>query len=166
MPQSKLQEVAFTALMVIVMVYAMICYNMALAMGGLSTEIFVGAVRELAIMGPIAFVLDLVVVSRLAGRGAASIVELDREPRFHMVLAISSISVLLMCPLMSLVATLLFKNPGDQVVAMWFQTTALNFPMAFCWQIFYAGPLVRFLFGRMMGLVGSNAPAEGSLEAE
>lgn len=152
MPQSKLQEVVFTALMVIVMVYAMICYNMALAMGGLSTEVFVGAVRELAVMGPIAFVLDLAIVSRLAARGAVSMVEPDRSSRLHMALAISSISVMLMCPLMSFVATLLFKNPGDQLFAMWLQTSALNFPMAFCWQIFYAGPLVRFLFGRMMRL--------------
>ena len=30
---------------------------------------------------------------------------------------------------------------------MWLQTTALNFPMAFFWQIFFAGPLVRAIFG-------------------
>jgi hypothetical protein len=165
LPQSKLQEVVFTALMVVVMVYAMICYNMALATGGLSTEILVGALRELAVMGPVAFVLDLAIVSRLAGRGAASIVDPERSPRFHMVLAISSVSVMLMCPMMSLVATLLFANPGDQLLAKWLQATALNFPMAFCWQVFYAGPLVRFLFGRGMLLVRGRASEKCALEA-
>ena len=32
MPKTKLQEVVFTILMVFVMVYAMICYNIALTM--------------------------------------------------------------------------------------------------------------------------------------
>jgi len=25
----------------------------------------------------------------------------------------------------------------------------MNFPMAFFWQIFYAGPFVRFIFGKL-----------------
>ena len=64
-----------------------------------------------------------------------------------LILAISSITVCLMCPTMSLAATLLFKHAGKEVIAVWLQTTALNFPMAFFWQIFFAGPLVRAIFG-------------------
>ena len=41
----------------------------------------------------------------------------------------------------------LFKHAGKEVIAVWLQTTALNFPMAFFWQIFFAGPLVRTIFG-------------------
>lgn len=51
-----------------------------------------------------------------------------------------------MCPLMSLAATILFKNAGNQFVAVWIQTTAMNFPVAFFWQLIYAGPIVRFIF--------------------
>ena len=51
-----------------------------------------------------------------------------------------------MCPLMSFAATILFKNAGSQFVAVWLQTTAMNFPMAFFWQLIYAGPIVRFIF--------------------
>ena len=40
MPKTKLQEVVFTILMVFVMVYAMICYNNALNMGGMSNIVF------------------------------------------------------------------------------------------------------------------------------
>ena len=36
MPQNKFQEVIFTIMMVFVMVYAMICYNISLNMGGMS----------------------------------------------------------------------------------------------------------------------------------
>lgn len=47
---------------------------------------------------------------------------------------------------MSLAATILFKNAGNQFVAVWIQTTAMNFPVAFFWQLIYAGPIVRFIF--------------------
>lgn len=58
MPKTKLQEVVFTILMVFVMVYAMICYNIALNMGGMSNIVFLNAFHELVIMEPIAFILD------------------------------------------------------------------------------------------------------------
>ena len=40
MPKNKFQEVIFTIMMVFVMVYAMICYNISLNMGGMSNEVF------------------------------------------------------------------------------------------------------------------------------
>ena len=94
MPKNKFQEVIFTIIMVFVMVYAMICYNL--------------------------------------------------------VLAISAVSVAFMCPCMSFAATVLIKHaPASQIIPTWLQTTAMNFPMAFFWQIFYAGPFVRFIFGKL-----------------
>ena len=50
MPKTKLQEVVFTILMVFVMVYAMICYNIALNMGGMSNVVFLNAFHELIII--------------------------------------------------------------------------------------------------------------------
>ncbi|WP_125142360.1 DUF2798 domain-containing protein [Clostridium transplantifaecale] len=77
------------------------------------------------------------------------IVNLEKDNPFLLILSISAISVVFMCPLMSFAATLLFKAPGEQIIAVWLQTTVFNFPVAFFWQIFYAGPLVRFIFGKM-----------------
>lgn len=149
MPKNKFQEVIFTIMMVFVMVYAMICYNIALNIGGMSNEVFLLAFHELIIMGPIAFLLDFFIIGGLAKKAAFKIVDLKKDHPFHLVLAISAISVTMICPCMSLAATLLFKNAGSQVISVWLQTTAMNFPMAFFWQIFYAGPLVRFLFGKL-----------------
>ena len=39
--------------------------------------------------------------------------------------------VCLMCPVMSFIATALFKHPGSEIIAQWLQTTVINFPMAF-----------------------------------
>lgn len=147
MPKNLFQEIVFTVLMVFVMVYAMICYNIALNMGGMSNAVFLKAFHELVIMAPIAFVLDFFAVGKIAKKKAFSIVDVRKDNPFHLVLAISVISVIFMCPLMSLAATMLFKDAGREVIAVRLETTAMNFPMALCWQLFFAGPIVRFVFG-------------------
>ena len=147
MPKTKFQEVIFTILMVFVMVYAMICYNISLNIGGMANHVFLDAFHELVIMGPVAFILDFFLYGSLSKKLAFRIVNPAEDKPIMIILAISSITVCLMCPSLSLVATLLFKNPGKEVIAIWLQTTALNFPMAFFWQIFFAGPLVRKIFG-------------------
>ena len=68
MPKNKVQEVIFTILMVFVMVYAMICYNIAMETGGMTNMVFLHAFRELPIMGPIAFLLDFFLVSGISHR--------------------------------------------------------------------------------------------------
>lgn len=100
MPKTKFQNFIFTAIMAFFMVYAMICYNISLNIGGLSNKVFLLAFHEMIIM----------------------------------------------CPIMSFIATLLFKNAGSEFISMWLQTTAFNFPVAIFWQLCYCGPLVRFIF--------------------
>ena len=146
MPQTKLQDIVFTLMMVFVMVYAMVCYNIALDQGGLSNAVFAMALHELPIMIPIAFVLEFLVVGRVAQKLAFRMISTERDPMILVILAISAMTVCLMCPCMSFAATVLFKHPGSELLSAWLQTTALNFPMALCWQIFFAGPLVRLVF--------------------
>ena len=147
LPQNKFQDVIFTLFMAFVMVYAMICYNISLNVGGMQNFVFIAAFKEMMIMWPIAVVLELLFVGKLAQILAFRFVTPGKDPMIMIILAISAMSVCLMCPLMSLVATILFKNAGAEFVAVWLQTTAMNFLMALCWQIFFAGPLVRNVFG-------------------
>ena len=143
MPKTKLQSVIFTLGMAFAMVYVMICYNISLNVGGMSNSVFIMAFSELKIMWPIAFVFE-----KLAAMLAFRIVKPTDRPVF-ITIAISSMIVCLMCPAMSFFATLLFKHAGKDFIAVWAQTTVMNFPMAFFWQIFYAGPIVRFIFGKI-----------------
>lgn len=161
MPKTKFQEIIFTILMVLAMVYVMICYNIALNIGGMQNHVFADASHELIIMGPVAFVLDFFLVGMIAKKIAFRIVDPEKGNPFHLILAISSVSVAWMCPLMSLAATILFKDSGSQIIAVWLQTTVINFPMAFFWQIFFAGPLVRFVFR----LIFSGLPSRKLNEA-
>ncbi|WP_091205684.1 DUF2798 domain-containing protein [Oribacterium sp. WCC10] len=150
--------------MAFVMVYAMICYNISLNVGGMQNFVFIAAFKEMIIMWPIAVVLELLFVGKLAQILAFRFVTPGKDPMIMIILAISAMSVCLMCPLMSLAATILFKNAGTQFVAVWLQTTAMNFPMALCWQIFFAGPLVRNIFGFVVRSI-SKQPETAAKEA-
>lgn len=155
MPQSRTQEVVLTVMMVCLMVYGMICYNIAIATGSLTSAAFLSAFHEFAFMAPIAFALDLLVVSPLAGRLAPRVCGEHPQTPFAAIAAISAISVQLMCPLMSLVATLIIKRPmAIELVPTWFQTVAVNFPMALLWQFFLASPVVRTAFRGLMSIQG------------
>ena len=62
---------------------------------------------------------------------------------FVMALHEMPIMVPIMCPVMSLIATVLFKEPG---FGTWVHTWGCNMPMALCWQLLYCGPLARAIF--------------------
>ena len=100
MQKSKLQNILFTLVMAFVMVYAMVCYNIALDKGGMSNEIFLIAFHEIPIMWPIACILEYFVVEKLATKLAFRIVTPQDRPAF-ITIAISSMIVCLMCPVIS-----------------------------------------------------------------
>lgn len=143
MPKNKFQDVVFTIIMATVMVYGMIVYNVALNMGGMTNATFLIALHEMPIMVPIAFVLEFFVVGKLARGLAFSVMQPTDRPQF-ITYAISICICCIMCPIMSLIATILFKDTKD--FATWIQTWGMNFPMAILYQLFYCGPLVRFIF--------------------
>lgn len=126
MPKTKFQNVIFTIIMATIMVYEMIVYNVALNTGGVTNQTFLLALHEMPIMVPVAFVLEFFVVEKLASRIAFSFMRPTDRPQF-ITYAISLIIVCIMCPIMSLIATLLFKEPS---FGTWIHTFGCNFPMA------------------------------------
>ena len=142
MPKTKFQDIVLTAIMAIVMVYGMIVYNVALNTGGVTGKTFLLAFHELYIMAPIAFILEFFIVGKIARKLAFTVLTPKDNPHF-ITYAISICICCIMCPTMSLIATLLFKTPS---LGTWIQTWAMNFPMAICYQMFYCGPFVRLIF--------------------
>lgn len=153
MPKSLFQEIIFTFIMVFFMVYALICYNMTLAIGDFTNAVMLGAFRELVIMGPIAILLDMLLAGPLAKRFTFKIFNPAETKSIFIILSISVFSVMFMCPMMSLAATILFKGGllQSEVVSIWIKTTIMNFPMAFFWQLCFAGPVVRKIFALIFG---------------
>lgn len=143
MPKNKFQDVVFTIIMATIMVYGMVVYNVALNTGGVTGETFFIAIHELPIVVPIAFVLEFFIVGKIARGLAFSVMKPDDRQQF-VTYAISICICCIMCPIMSLVATILFKE--NKSFGTWIQTWAMNFPMAICYQLFYCGPFVRLIF--------------------
>lgn len=161
MPKTKLENFIFTCIMAFIMVYAMICYNIALNLGGMNDRVFGMAFGELRIMWPVAIILEMFVMERpvtyLTGRTAT-----EDMPFIWKLLIRCSITVCFMCPAMSLVATFLFKNFHEAgLIGTWLQTAALNFPMALGWQIFFGGPLGRLIF-RLIFRRGTGKKADAA----
>ena len=142
MPKTKFQNAVFTIIMALIMVYGMIVYNVALNTGGVTNATFVMALHELPIMMPIAAVLEFFVVEKLATKLAFTVVRPTDRPQI-ITYAISTMIVCIMCPTMSLIATLLFKTPS---FGTWIQTWGMNMPVALIWQLLYCGPLSRLIF--------------------
>ena len=164
--KSRLENILFTLVMAFVMVYAMVCYNIAIDKGGMTNEVFLLAFHEIPIMWPIACILEYFVVEKLATMLAFRLVNPKEDKPVFVTLAICSMIVCLMCPMMSFIATLLFKNAGNNFIAVWFQTTVMNFPMALCWQVFGAGPLGRLIFRTVMKAMGKQkAPTADRAES-
>lgn len=143
MPKNKFQDVVYTIIMATIMVYGMVVYNVALNMGGVTGATFIAALHELPIMVPIAFVLEFFIVGKIAKALAFTVVRPTDRPQF-ITYAISICICCIMCPTMSLVATILFKD--TKTFGTWIQTWGMNFPMALLYQLFYCGPLVRLIF--------------------
>lgn len=120
MPQTKKQEIVYTVMMVCVMVYGMVCYNIALDVGGMQNFIFAAALSELPIMGVIGFLLDTFLVGPTAMRIATSWFTPGKDKQVFLVAAISCLSAWMMCPLMSFFAMLFFKDSHNaNFFAMW-----------------------------------------------
>lgn len=145
MPKTKLQNFIFTVVMAFVMVYAMICYNIALNIGGMKNQVFLLAFQEMIIMWPIAIILEYFIIEKFALKITFRLVNPKVESPLFIRLVICSMIVCLMCPIMSMIATLLFKSAGVEIIAVWLETAAFNFPMALAWQIFFGGAIVRYL---------------------
>ena len=112
MPKNKFQDAVFTVIMVIVMVYAMVCYNISTNMGGLSNEVFLMALKELPLMGVIAFILEFFLIGKLAQKIALKLLDPKKTPPILITMGISTVIVCFMCPIMSFFGSILFSFDG------------------------------------------------------
>lgn len=149
MPKTKFQDFVFTIIMVCVMVYAMVVYNIAIDKGGLVNECFLLAFYELPIMIPIGFILEFFVVGKLVQKIVFRHMVPGKDKPIFITFFISAVTVAIMCPLMSFFAAVIFMGVDSNFLSTYIGLWGRNLPMAFFWQMMYAGPLVRFIFKRI-----------------
>ena len=163
MPKTKGQGIVFGLIMSYAMAIGMEVYNIAIKMGfslnigGLSSmtnAVFPAAMVEASYMGLFVFLFSNLWGNRAGAAFAAKHTDPEKDNPYFCQLMRQAGTVAVMCPTMSLVASILFnvilaKQPVTQLPAIWVGTVFKNFPMAFFWNMFAAAPFTRWLFGRI-----------------
>lgn len=150
MPKTKFQDFIFGVMMVILMVFAMVCYSLSIHNGGFNNDILIKACQIFLPVCIIAFIVESLFVGKLVKKITFKTVDASKTEPIFITLMISGLTVAFMCPIMTLIVNIFFEFKGiENLFTNWLQTWVISFPMALCFQIFYAGPLVRFLFRKI-----------------
>ncbi len=142
------------------MAYGMEVYNVAIRFGthisaggfsDLSPIVFLEAAKEASFMGLFVFVFSSLFGNRIGASFAAKRVDPSRDNPYVCMLLRQAGTIAIMCPTMSLVASILFGVvlggvQLSQLPSLWIGTVIKNYPMAFFWNMFGAAPLTRLLF--------------------
>ena len=148
MPKTTAQRIIFTILLVFGMVFCMTVYTIALQDGALELHTFSLAIQEMWVEYVVVFLLIFFVVSRIAPKLAFRMLDPKQNPPILITVCIQSITVLFTVPVITLFATF-FHHGLTNWFPQWITTAAQCFPAAYILQIFFIGPLVRWVFGRL-----------------
>ena len=161
MPKTKTQGIVFGILMSFFMAYGMEVYNIAIRMGcnltagqgfsSISYPVFLEALKEAVGMSVIVFIVSNLVGNRAGAAFMAKYCDPGKDNPYFCQIMRQAGTILVMCPLMSLIASVLFQiilggQPLFRLPAIWIGTVMKNFPMAFFWNMFAAAPLVHWIF--------------------
>lgn len=160
MPKTKAQRIIFGLIMSYSMAIGMEVYNIAFKLGfhlqpgGFSTmtgAVFSAALPETAYMGLLVLFFSSLYGNRCGAAFAARVCDPGRDNPYFCQLMRQAGTIAVMCPTMSLVASLLFNVilGGQSLTALpaiWVGTVLKNFPMAFFWNMFAAAPFTRWFF--------------------
>ena len=163
MPKNKTQGIIFGIIMSYSMAVGMEIYNNAIQQGihlqpGGFTNLTYGivgkALVEALFMGLIVIIVSELWGNRLGARFAAKVSDPQRENPYFCRLMRQAGTVSVMCPTMSLAATIIFSMilggaPVWQLPAIWAGTLIKNFPMAFFWNMFAAAPFTNWACGKL-----------------
>lgn len=146
MPKTKFQGFIFTIMMVFAMVYVMTVYNISMETGGLTNSVFKESILNMWIPYCFAFIIEKFLIADVAKRLVFRILSPEKDNPIFMIIATSAFMVSFMAPIMSLFMTILHNGITNNLISIWLTTVFKNFSMALCSQIFFIGPLVRFIF--------------------
>ena len=163
MPKTKKQGIIFGLIMSYAMANGMEVYNTAikdgfsLRLGGFSTmtnHVFLQALLEALYMGVFVFIISNLWGNRFGANFAQKVVDPQKDNPYFCRLMRQAGTVAIMCPSMSMVASILFNvilahQAIYNLPAIWVGTVLKNFPMAFFWNMFAAAPFTHWLFEKI-----------------
>ena len=163
MPKNKTQGFIFGVIMSYAMAYGMEIYNVAIKLGvnltaggfsNMTNLIFWEALKEASYMGLFVLLFSNLWGNRIGASFASKHCDPSKDSPYICQLLRQAGTVAVMCPTMSLVASILFNiilggTPLSQLPAIWVGTFFKNFPMAFFWNMFAAAPFTHWLFKKI-----------------
>ncbi len=161
MPKTKTQGIVFGLIMSYAMAVGMEVYNIAIKMGfnlnvggfsSMTNAVFPAALVEASYMGLFVFLFSILYGNRAGLSFSAKVSDPGRDNPYFCQLMRQAGTIAVMCPTMSMVASILFNvilggQSATQLPAIWVGTVIKNFPMAFFWNMFAAAPFTRWVFG-------------------
>ena len=150
MPKNKKQGIIFGIIMSYAMAYGMEVYNVAIKEGvNLAEDLetlrncWLSEYYQSSLWG-----------NRIGAAFAARHCDPQKDNPYICRILRQAGTVAIMCPAMSLVASILFNvilagAPVTRLPALWAGTLLKNFPMAFFWNMFAAAPFSHWLFGKI-----------------
>ena len=138
---ARISDLAFPICMAVCMVYGMELYNHVLMGAPIAPETLLSPLAELLPMA-----IAVLVVEKLIGSHIVkAVLNGIGGPEGHALptgVIMGLVTCLVMCPLMSMVATIAFKHPTSATIApLWFGTFVRNLPFALVWALLVARPL-------------------------
>lgn len=163
MIKTRKQGIIFGIIMSYSMAYGMEVYNIAIKMGfnlmpggfsNMTNIVFWEAFKEALYMGLFVFIFSSLWGNHLGAKFATKHTDETRDNPYFCMLIRQGGTVAVMCPTMSMVASILFNlilggAPITQLPAIWVGTLLKNFPMAFFWNFFAAAPFSHWLFEKL-----------------
>jgi hypothetical protein len=157
MPKTKFQDFIFTIIMVFVMVYCMTLYNISLELG-FTYATFGKALLGMWVEAVAAFFAQRYIAGPMAKKLTGRILQPGVDKPVFILVAMACFTVCFMAPIMTLFVTIYHHGFVKEIIPYWLPKLVLNFPFALVIQIFFAGPLVRFLFRTLFrGQLQNNA---------
>ncbi len=147
MPKTTFQRVVFTFFGVLLMATTMATYNKYLVYGQFSLELFRQVGIAFCQKAPLAFVLQFFVVQKFAGKQAAKY-PTDNKILYQCIR--TGFTVLLMCPIMCCYSNIInwiqFDWTFGQFLESFITKMPVNWVFAFGVQIWFLGPINRWIF--------------------
>lgn len=145
MPKTRFQDLVFTILMVVTMVYLMTLYNTSLEQG-LTNSTFLIALKEMWAEAIAAFFAQRYFAGPIAKKLVARQFTHGKDKPIFIIVAMACFTVCIMAPTMTLFVNIYHNGLTPNILSLWLPKLVLNFPFALAIQLFLVGPFVRFSF--------------------
>lgn len=159
MPKNKSQKLVFALITVLITVPCFVFYCSSYESGGFNIEVIKNNLIYIPIELVLAYICAVFIGSPLATKFALKAVDPKKSSPIIVQTAIICATASIMCPIMSLLATILYEgivavgihgaplnNFLINFIPYWLQKVVLNFPFALLSQLFFVQPLVRTIF--------------------